>query len=127
MYSAAEFGFDSTQPKVPQILNQAAVYLAKHIAWQKTQQLFNITTGEMIHNGIGKCDRPIPPDSIWQICPIEQWRGFWPGTEATSGENHLKLDPEGECWCGKGGKYKDCCRPEEEKLWHCVRTTHRQQ
>jgi hypothetical protein len=117
MYSAAEFTFDRAQPIVPQALSQAAIFLAKHVVWQKTQRLFNIATGEMIHDGVGNIDRPFRPDSIWQVHPTEQWKGFWPGTEAENGVNHLKLDPEGECWCGRGLKYANCCRPEEEKLW----------
>lgn len=117
MYSAAEFEIDRALPIVPLMLNQAAIFLAKHIVWLKTQRLFNIATGEMLHDGIGKIDRPFSSNSIWQIQPIEQWKGFWPGTPAESGINHLKLDPEGECWCGKGLKYGDCCLPEEQKLW----------
>lgn len=117
IYSAAQFRLDRALSIVPQVLNQAAIFLAKHIVWQKTQRLFNMATGEVLHDGIGSVDHPFPSNSIWQIHPIEQWRGFWPGTEAENGVNHLKLDPEGECWCGKGLKYKDCCRSEEEKLW----------
>ena len=37
MYSAAEFEIDQALPIVPQVLNQAAIFLAKHIVWLKTQ------------------------------------------------------------------------------------------
>jgi hypothetical protein len=117
VYSAAEFTFDSALPMIPQFLNQVSVFLAKHVAWCKTQRLFNVVTGEMIHDGVGREQNGVPPNSIWQIHPTDQWIGFWPGKVAANGRDHLKLDPEGECWCGRGGKYKDCCRPEEAKLW----------
>jgi hypothetical protein len=117
MYSAAEFKFGRTEPQVPQILRQAAIFLAKHIVWRKTQRLVNRQTGQTIHDGIGLSPDYVHPDSVWQVKPIARWVGLWPGKSALSGAEHLKLDPEGECWCGKGNKYKNCCRPEEQKLY----------
>jgi hypothetical protein len=117
MYSAAEFKFKGTEPLVPQILRQASIFLAKHVVWRKTQRLVNRETGKLIHDGVGLSSDYVYPDSVWQINPVARWVGFWPGKTAASGREHLKLDPEGECWCGKGGKYKDCCRTEEQKLY----------
>jgi hypothetical protein len=117
MYSAAEFKLEPVEPSVPQALRQAAIFLAKHIVWLKTQRLINRETGQLIHDGIGLSPDYVHPDSVWQINPIARWEGFWPGRSAASGREHLKLDHEGECWCGKGGRYKDCHLTEELKLY----------
>jgi hypothetical protein len=37
----------------------------------------------------------------------------WPGRVALSGLSHLKLDPNGPCWCGDGLRHKECCLPGE--------------
>ena len=120
MYSAAEFKLERTEPPVPQVLRQSSIFLAKHIVWRKTQKLVNRETGQLVHNGIGLSPDYVYPDSVWQINPIVRWFGFWPGKAAASGRDHLRLDPNGECWCGKGKKYKDCCRDEEQKKYGAI-------
>ncbi|MHB1957872.1 MAG: hypothetical protein ACYCO5_02450 [Acidobacteriaceae bacterium] len=117
IYSAAEFQYGLTLPKIPQFLHQVAIYLAKHVIWLKTQRLLNAQTGAMVHDGLDleTLYKNLPVNSIWQKQPQLKtvWSGFWPGKEAKSGRNHLSLDPERECWCGKGLAYRRCCQAEE--------------
>jgi len=112
VYSSAEFAFDSHRPLLPQFLDQVAIFLAKHVIWLKTQRLFG-PNGVMIHDGIDMSTvmSTVPSDAIWRIVPPmpTRWVGFWPGSSAVNGAGHLSLDPEKECWCGKGKLYKDCC------------------
>jgi hypothetical protein len=112
VYSAAEFAFDPNCPSMPPFLDQVAIFLAKHVIWLKTQRLFD-QNGVMIHDGIDMSTimSKIPPDSVWQRVPITttHWIGFWPGSAAANGAAHIRLNPERECWCGKGKLYKNCC------------------
>jgi hypothetical protein len=111
VYSSAEFAFDSHRPLLPQFLDQVAIFLAKHVIWLKTQRLFG-PNGVMIHDGIDMSTvmSTVPSDAVWRIVPPmpTRWVGFWPGSSAVNGAGHLSLDPEKECWCGKGKLYKDC-------------------
>jgi hypothetical protein len=112
VYSSAEFTFDPQRSLLPQFLDQVAIFLAKHVIWLKTQRLFT-PTGAIIHDGIDMSTvlSTIPADAAWSIVPPTptHWEGLWPGSSAVNGMNHLSLDPEKECWCGKGKLYKDCC------------------
>ena len=114
VYSAAEFKYDTASPRIPQFLDQVSIYLAKHIIWLKTQRLFNLDTGAVVHDGLllDTLYESIPSDTFWQKQPQLRtiWLGLWPGREAASGKKHLSLDPNGECWCGKGLTYEECCR-----------------
>ncbi|WP_263367522.1 hypothetical protein [Edaphobacter bradus] len=120
VYSAAEFVYDPLVPRLPQFLGQVSIFLAKHVIWLSTQKLFN-ATGRVIHDGVDMTTimRNLPSNSIWQVQPDEPtiWRGFWPGVAAHSGREHLTLDPKGECWCGKGSRYIDCCLEREKNLY----------
>lgn len=117
IYSAAEFQYDLMLPKIPQFLHQVSIYLAKHVIWMKTQRLLNAQTGAMVHDGLDldTLYKNLPVNSIWLKYPEVKtiWSGFWPGKVAKSGRNHLSLDPERECWCGKGLVYRRCCQAEE--------------
>lgn len=121
VYSAAEFYYDPTVPRLPQFLNQVSIYLAKHVIWLKTQRLFNLANGDMIHDGLNRqtLAKSIPGNSIWQKQPQLRtgWIGLWPGRVALSGKDHLSLDPDGECWCGKGITYKGCCLPADRQRY----------
>ena len=116
VYSSAEFAFDSHRPLLPHFLNLVAIFLAKHVIWLKTQRLFG-PNGIMVHDGVDMSTvmSTVPSDAIWRIVPLTptRWIGFWPGSSAVNGVDHLSLNPEGECWCGKGKLYKDCCLPWE--------------
>jgi len=119
LYSAAEFEFDPNIPAVPQLLNQVAIFLGKHIIWTKIRRLFDVRRGVIIDEGMSESAEVnrIPINSIWQAQPVERWLGFWPGTSAASGRDHLSLNPHGPCWCGSGLLYGDCHHPEEEIMW----------
>lgn len=123
IYSAAEFSFKPDRHPLPQFLDQVSIFLGKHVIWLKTLQLFN-RGGKCIHDGIDMNTfmSTIPADAIWSISPAEPnfWRGFWPGRSAANGPGHLLLNPAGECWCGKGKPYKDCCLPWE-RVRYCTK------
>jgi len=116
VYSSAEFTYDHTQPQLPQFFAQVSIFLAKHVIWLRSRQLFD-ARGKMIHDGVDATTlmENLPPMSIWQVHPevTTNWKGFWPGSSAISGLKHLTLDPQGECWCGKGLRYIDCCLQRE--------------
>ena len=113
VYSAAEFQYDPALPRLPQFLHQVSIYLAKHVIWLKTLRLVNLDTGALVHDGLNlrTLYQNIPVNSIWQKHPQVKtyWNGLWPGKTAKAGKDHLSLDPEGECWCGTGLTYKQCC------------------
>jgi hypothetical protein len=111
VYSAADFKFDPKSSNLSDFLAQVSIFLAKHVVWLKTLCLVD-TSGNVVHDGREhNLISSISVDTFWQINPTKQarWAGVWPGTPAANGVNHLKLDPNGECWCGKGKLYKDCC------------------
>jgi hypothetical protein len=120
LYSAAEFVYEPLLPRLPQFLGQVSIFLAKHVIWLNTQRLFG-AKGKLIHDGVDMTTlmQNLPPNSIWQAHPDEPtfWQGFWPGTSAINGRDHLALDPQGECWCGKGARYRDCCLARELNLY----------
>jgi len=120
VYSASEFTFESSQPVIPQFLAQVSIFLGKHAVWMRTQRLFGMGR-KILHDGIdlSTVASTIPVDACWQRRPatFTTWVGYWPGTGAENGANHLLLDPNKECWCGKGRLYKDCCLIWEQPLY----------
>jgi hypothetical protein len=112
IYSAAEFKFHDSSSPLNQFLAQVSIFLAKHVIWLRTLHVVN-GLGKIVHDGLDRTTilRSVPVDTIWQRNPKERaiWLGFWPGREAENGPAHLRLDPDDECWCGKGQPYKDCC------------------
>lgn len=120
VYSSAEFKFDESSPAMEQFLAQVSIFLAKHVVWLKTLGVVN-AKGEVIHDGLSleTLYSSVPASNLWQRNPEERaiWLGFWPGTSAENGEAHLRLDPEKECWCGKGKLYKNCCLLWEQNFY----------
>jgi hypothetical protein len=105
---------------MPQFLAQVSIYLGRHVVWLKTQRLFD-QDGQMIHDGLNLSSQMtnLPATSIWQKRPalFTRWIGYWPGTSAPNGKDHLSLDPDGPCWCGQGRIYRNCCLVWEKNFY----------
>jgi hypothetical protein len=121
VYSTAEFLPDPNDELIPQFLNQATIWFAKHVIWTRTRRLYSIPDGQLLHDGVDlrSLMANLPKDSIWQIVPTERtaWSGIWLGKVAKSGRDHLLLDRNGPCWCGQGKMYRDCCWNDEIKIF----------
>jgi hypothetical protein len=127
VYSAADFKYRKELPILVEFLDQAATFLAKQLIWIRTRRLFAIDSGELIY---------VPPagDIVLDFEPREGdnlpaisrhvrrtnrvWRGYWPGSSAPSGPAaHIAaINPNSECWCGLGLRYRDCHFPREKQI-----------
>lgn len=124
IYSAAEFIYDPQRDRNSQFLDQLALFVARHLIWLRTRQLFRgfppkgellrvLRPGEVLED-----DRP---KMVWAATgserPVYQyWAGYWPGPTAQAFDTitHLRtIQPHKQCWCGSGIKYQDCHRPAE--------------
>ena len=66
IYSASDFAFTGERPTIPELLDQTAVFLAKHIVWTKFQRLLNPQTGELIDKGLGQShSRSVSANAAW--------------------------------------------------------------
>jgi SEC-C motif len=127
IYSAAEFTFSGKVDRLVEYLDQASIWVARHLIWLRTRRLFRITTsgpklmyspspGELILD----TEVGIRNAAITSIIPRERrfWNGYWPGRGARiAGKDHLRLlRSNGECWCGSGQTYAACHRPIEASM-----------
>jgi hypothetical protein len=128
VYSAAEFKFGGEVDRAVEFLDQASAYLARHLIWLRTRQLYRQTPigrqliyspkpGEMIvDNEVG-----VRNAVVASITASERkfWDGYWPGRVAKVGpKDHVRLlKADGECWCGSGQRYGSCHRPIEEAAY----------
>lgn len=121
VYSAAEFIYSADTPRLVQLLDQASIFLAKHLIWTRTRRLFEIGTDKLV---FAPAPGPIhivtqrpyrryvespPPDFN------KYWQGYWPGSTAASGFlGHINtIAPTAQCWCGSGDSYAMCHRLAE--------------
>lgn len=127
VYSAAEFSFTGEVDRIVEYLDQASIWVARHLIWLRTRKLYRLAAdgprliyspkpGEMIlDNEVG-----IRNAAIASIHLPERrfWNGYWPGRVAkVAGDDHLRrLSPGRECWCGSGQTYAACHRPIEASL-----------
>jgi hypothetical protein len=114
VYSGNLIRYGYGRTRLAQFLDQTATYLAKHLIWLRTRQLFE---------HVGKSKRLVrerSPEEI--VTPValsrsreRAWAGYWPGPSAPCGPAaHLTtIKPEEECWCWSGERYGACCRPDE--------------
>jgi hypothetical protein len=124
IYSAAEFKYSGEVNRTVEFLDQASAYVARHLIWLRTRQLYRLTAsgreliyspkpGEMIvDNEVGIRNAVIASKTV----PERRfWDGYWPGKEAKAGpKDHVRsLMPDGECWCGSGKSYRNCHRTIE--------------
>jgi hypothetical protein len=127
IYSAAEFTFSGEVDRLVEYLDQASIWVARHLIWLRTRRLYRITasgpkliyspkSGEMIAD----TEVGIRNAAIASINPPERrfWNGHWPGKVARiAGGDHLRLlRPNGECWCGSGQSYAVCHHPIEASI-----------
>lgn len=124
IYSATEFRYEQTRERCSQFMEQATLYVARHLIWLKTRQLFRgfpptgallrvLRPGEMLLD-----DKPVlRQPAIGAGKPIlDYWKGYWPGpiSQAFNAATHLDtIRPHHECWCGTGIAYGVCHRPED--------------
>ena len=125
IYSAAEFQFETHDDLMTQYLDQLTIFLAKHLIWLRTRQLFrgypprgsvvrSLLPGEDLADDTPRLVQPATHSTgeVW-----EYWRGYWPGRAAAgfNPETHLEnIAAEQECWCGSGSLYGDCHRPKDK-------------
>lgn len=122
IYSAPEFKYEPTRERNSQFLDQATLYVARHLIWLKTRQLFRgfpphgtllkvLTPGEMLLSDKPTLIRP----AMGNAKPIlDYWTGYWPGptSQAFNSATHLRsIRASQECWCGSGVLYGTCHRP----------------
>ena len=124
VYSAAEFKFDPKEERNRQFLDQVTLYVARHLIWLRTRQLFRgfPPKGQLLRvllpgDQIGD-DRPVlRQPAFGNNKPIfDFWAGYWPGGTALAFDpaTHLsRIKPHHECWCGNGKLYGMCHRPED--------------
>ena len=126
VYSAAEFTFDPNKDRNAQFMDQVTLYVARHLIWLRTRQLFRGTPpdGVLIRSLLpGETlitDRPISLPSVFLGLPptLAYWRGYWPGPTARAfnpATHYRSIKPKQECWCGSGNQYKDCHRDSDCK------------
>jgi hypothetical protein len=124
VYSAAEYRYSATAPRLVEFLDQTATYLAKHVIWLRTRRLYDAATGALLY-------APQPGEIIMDtetrdmtymlgVCKRSRqsrriWSGYWPGTTAAMGPvDHTRtIQPDSSCWCGSGERYGSCHRPVE--------------
>jgi hypothetical protein len=124
IYSAPEFRYDQTRERNSQFLEQATLFVARHLIWLKTRQLFRgfphtgtllkvLRPGEILLE-----DKPVlrqPANGTGKPI-LDYWAGYWPGptAHAFDAATHLKtIRPHHECWCGSGVAYGTCHRPAD--------------
>lgn len=124
VYSAAEFAFDPSRDRSSQFLDQATLYVARHLIWLRTRQLFRGFPPKGI-----LLRAPLPGEQVFIDKPvmrqaatgnaspiIDYWRGYWPGATAVAfdaGTHLSRIRPNQECWCGAGEPYGVCHRPAD--------------
>lgn len=125
VYSAAEFAFVKGTDMYMQFLDQATLYVARHLIWLRTRQLYRglppagtviyiPRPGELIIS-----DRPVQQRRIIggrEEVQLEYWAGYWPGpiARAMGPKEHIRsIRPNQECWCGSGELYGTCHRSIE--------------
>ncbi|HEV2398359.1 MAG TPA: SEC-C metal-binding domain-containing protein [Candidatus Sulfotelmatobacter sp.] len=127
VYSAAEFKYVKRTPPLVEFLDQTATFLAKQLIWIRTRQLFEIKTDRLIYapaSGARVLDlEPRAEDNVPGISrhtrPVTRiWKGYWPGAIAPAGPTaHVAaIDPNSECWCGRGIRYRDCHFQFEKRM-----------
>jgi hypothetical protein len=124
IYSAADFRYLKQTPQSVEFLDQAATFLAKHLIWIRTRQLFNIPTNKLIYSpSKGSLVLDFEPREEDNVSAVSRcirrttrvWKGYWPGKTAPAGVvAHIRtISPNFECWCGSGLLYKNCHLPIE--------------
>jgi len=124
VYSPAEFQYSGLIPRAVELLDQATIYLAKHVVWLRTRRLYDTVTGKLVFAPkLGELvidTEERDPMYIFGISKEHRgsqriWRGYWPGKVAAMGpyEHSRTIDPKHECWCGSGEHYGLCHRPRE--------------
>jgi hypothetical protein len=124
IYSAPEFRYDLKRERMSQFLEQATLFVARHLIWLRTRQLFRgfpptgtllrvLRPGEILLN-----DKPvlIHPAVGAGKPTLNYWAGYWPGptSHAFNAATHLRtIRTHHECWCGTGVSYGACHRPED--------------
>ncbi len=124
IYSAPEFQYDPTRKRISQFLEQATLFVARHLIWLRTRQLFRgfpptgtllrvLRPGETLLN-----DKPVlVQPAVGAGKPIlDYWAGYWPGptSHAFNAATHLRtIRSHHECWCGTGVAYGACHRPAD--------------
>lgn len=120
IYSAAEFEYDLSIPRMVQFLGQTAIYLAKHLIWLRTHDLVDLRTGEIVFHGARgeNLFQSMDPSDAFRRTTSDRtkWIGLWPGKAAKQGRQHLELPKSGECWCGSGRTYGSCCWNREARI-----------
>jgi hypothetical protein len=132
VYSAAEFNFGGEVDLIVEYLDQASLFVARHLIWLRTRRLHRFVGGkrQLIYS-------PKPGELIVdtevgirnavmasvKIPEPQFWDGYWPGRVArASGREHLSfIKPDKECWCGSGQPYGSCHRPVEELMYKVPR------
>jgi SEC-C motif len=124
IYSAAEFEYNLSTPRMVQFLGQTAIYLAKHLIWLRTRQLVDLRTGEIVFHGAPgeNIFQSMDPSDVFRRTTPDRtkWIGLWPGKVAKQGRQHLDLPKTGECWCGSGRTYESCCWNREATIQNSV-------
>lgn len=128
IYSASEFAYSRSAPRIVQFVDQVAAYLGRHLIWEKTRRLedfggrvlYQPLAGERIFDTEPQMQ---PRESLPCLrhprrYPERVWRGYWPGQCAPAGPQlHLTtIKPSQECWCGSGRAYRFCHRASEALL-----------
>jgi hypothetical protein len=119
VYSGAEFRYSNTSPKIVQFLDQATVFIARHIIWLRTRIEIPKRLGSRFRV-------PLPGEAIFDHLRLVQndpnfslirrrvplLTGYWPGPEAACGAaRHVgTISRSRECWCCSGRKYGECHR-----------------
>lgn len=127
VYSAADFKYRGECPASVEFLDQAATFLAKQLIWIRTRRLFSIDTGELIYappsGGLVLDLEPREEDNLSMVSRCVRgttrvWRGYWPGSTAPAGAaaHVATIDPNSECWCGRGLPYRDCHLLRERQI-----------
>ena len=114
VYSGSLISYRGDRSRLAQFLDQTATYLAKYLVWLRTRQLYRRTRDG---DKLVKRRAPSEPVTSSEVNQSKElfWDGFWPGPCAPSGPAaHLAtIKPDDECWCWRGERYRECCRPKE--------------
>jgi hypothetical protein len=124
IYSAPEFQYDPMRERISQFLEQATLFVARHLIWLRTRQLLRgfpptgtllrvLRPGEALLN-----DKPVlVQPAVGTGKPLlDYWAGYWPGpiAHASNAATHLSIiRSHYECWCGTGVAYGACHRPAD--------------
>src|SRR6266568_387500 len=124
VYSAAEYRYSANVPRLVEFLDQTATYLAKHVIWLRTRQLYHGATGALLY--APRCGEVVvdlearDTDFVPGVCRTCRqsrriWYGYWAGTSAPMGskEHVSTIQPHSPCWCGSGQQYRFCHKPGE--------------